>query len=116
MEPAALAPPRPGAAPSQPAGHEQALAWFEAEHQVLLAAVALAAGSGFDSHAWQLPWAMASFLRTRGHWQEWAATQRTALAAATRHSRRSTAEIEPHDGAVTLSGRGLAGRVLCWHE
>ncbi len=83
-EPLVLAPPRPGAAAAHPADHRQALAWFEAEHQVLLAAVTLAAESGFDTHAWQLPWAMASFLQARGHWQERAATQRTALAAATR--------------------------------
>jgi DNA-binding SARP family transcriptional activator/tetratricopeptide (TPR) repeat protein len=83
-EPVALAPPRPGVAAGQPADSSQALAWFEAEHQVLLAAVALAAQSGFDVHAWQLPWAMAPFLHKRGHWHEWAATQRTALAAATR--------------------------------
>jgi tetratricopeptide (TPR) repeat protein/transcriptional regulator with XRE-family HTH domain len=83
-EPVALIPPRPGAAASQPADHRQALAWFQAEHQVLLAAVTLAAGSGFDAHAWQLPWAMAPFLQARGHYQECAATQRTALAAATR--------------------------------
>jgi tetratricopeptide (TPR) repeat protein len=82
--PIVLAPPRPGAAAAQPADHRQAMAWFEAEHQVLLAAVAVAAGSGFDAHAWQLPWAMASFLGIRGHGQEWAAVQRTALAAATR--------------------------------
>jgi tetratricopeptide (TPR) repeat protein len=84
QEPVALAPPRPGAAAGQPADRQQALAWFEAEHQVLLAAVALAAGSGFDIHAWQLPWAMAPFLQNRGYWQEWAATQRTALGAAIR--------------------------------
>jgi DNA-binding SARP family transcriptional activator/tetratricopeptide (TPR) repeat protein len=83
-EPVVLAPPRQGAAAGQPVDRSQALAWFEAEHQVLLAAVTLAAGSGFDSHAWQLPWAMASFLQIRGHWQDCAATQRTALAAATR--------------------------------
>jgi tetratricopeptide (TPR) repeat protein/transcriptional regulator with XRE-family HTH domain len=83
-EPVVLAPPRPGVAPGRPADKLQAMAWFEAEHRVLLAAVSLAAGSGFDAHAWQLPWAMASFLQARGHWQEWAATQRTALAAATR--------------------------------
>src|SRR5262249_4598377 len=47
-------------------------------------AVTLAAESGFDAHAWQLPWAMAPFWVTRGHYQEDAATQRTALAAATR--------------------------------
>ena len=83
-EPVVLAPPRPGAAPGQPADHRQALAWFEAEHQVLLAATALAAGSGSDVHAWQLPWAVAPFLHARGHWREWAMTQRTALAVATR--------------------------------
>jgi hypothetical protein len=49
----ALAPPRPGAAAEHPADHRQALAWFEAEHEVLLAAVTLAAGSGFDTDAWQ---------------------------------------------------------------
>jgi tetratricopeptide (TPR) repeat protein len=80
----ALAPPSPGAVPEQPADHRQAVAWFEAEHQVLLAAVTLADSSGFDTHAWQLPWAMTPFLHTRGHYQEWAAAQRTALAAATR--------------------------------
>jgi DNA-binding SARP family transcriptional activator len=99
MEPVAVAPPRPGTAPEQPADYPQTLAWFEAEHQVLLAALALAAESGFDAHAWQLPWAMESFLRVRGHWQEWAATQRTALAAATR--------LGDAD-AQALSGRLLA--------
>jgi DNA-binding SARP family transcriptional activator/tetratricopeptide (TPR) repeat protein len=84
MEPVALGAPRPGAAAGQPADQPQALAWFEAEHQVLLAGVALAAGSGFDVHAWQLAWAMTSFLQIRGHYQHGAATLRTALAAATR--------------------------------
>jgi tetratricopeptide (TPR) repeat protein len=83
-EPVVLAPLRPGAAAGQPADLQQALAWFEAEHQVLLATLTLAAGSGFDTHAWQLPWAMKNFLQARGYWQEWAATQRTALTAATR--------------------------------
>jgi tetratricopeptide (TPR) repeat protein/transcriptional regulator with XRE-family HTH domain len=84
MESVLLVPPRAGAAAGQPGDHRQADAWFEAEHQVLLGVITLAAGSGFDNYAWQLPWAMAPFLQTRGHWQEWAATQGTALAAATR--------------------------------
>jgi hypothetical protein len=84
FEPLTLVPPRPGTVPERPAGPRGALAWFDAEHLVLLGAVGLAAESGFDRHAWQLPWAMTPFLRKRGHWQEWAATQRTALAAATR--------------------------------
>jgi transcriptional regulator with XRE-family HTH domain/tetratricopeptide (TPR) repeat protein len=99
QEPVVLAPPRPGAAAAQHADYPQALAWFEAEYQVLLAAVILAAGSGSDAHAWQLPWAMASFLRARGHRQELAATQRSALAAATRLG---------DTAAQALSGRFLA--------
>jgi tetratricopeptide (TPR) repeat protein/transcriptional regulator with XRE-family HTH domain len=91
--------PRPGAAPGQPADFRQAMGWFEDEHQVLLAAISLAAGYGFDTHAWQLPWAVAPFLRACGHWQEWAATQRTALAAATRLDDAA---------AQALSGRLLA--------
>jgi DNA-binding SARP family transcriptional activator len=96
-EPVTLAPPRPGAAAEQPADQQQALAWFEAEHQVLLAAVSLTAGTG-SGHAWQLPWAMADFLQTRGHYQEWAATQRTALAAATRLG--------------DIAGQAVSGRLL----
>jgi tetratricopeptide (TPR) repeat protein/transcriptional regulator with XRE-family HTH domain len=94
----ALVPPSPGTVAEQPAGRRQALAWFEAEHQVLLAAVALADSTGFDAHAWQLPWAMMPSLDNRGHWQEQAATQRTALAAATR--------------AGDAVGRAISGRLL----
>jgi tetratricopeptide (TPR) repeat protein/transcriptional regulator with XRE-family HTH domain len=73
----------PGVAPERLDGHQQALAWFEAEHQVLLGCVSLAAESDSDACAWILPWAMTEFLDRRGHWHEWAATQHTALAAAT---------------------------------
>jgi tetratricopeptide (TPR) repeat protein/transcriptional regulator with XRE-family HTH domain len=99
QEPVALAPPRPGAAAGQPADCWRAMAWFEAEHQVLLTALTLAAESGLDSYAWQLPWAMTPYLQIRGHYQEWATTQRTALAAATRLS---------DTAAQALSGRLLA--------
>ncbi len=83
-QPIMFTPPRPGVAPEQPADHRQALAWFEAEHQVLLAAITLATGSGLAGHAWQLPWAMTPYQDARGYYQEWAASQRLALAAATR--------------------------------
>jgi tetratricopeptide (TPR) repeat protein/DNA-binding XRE family transcriptional regulator len=84
LEQITLPPPRPGTAPERLADYQQAMAWFEAEHSVLLAAIALAAASGSDSHAWQLPRVMAEFLYRRGHYRDWVATQRTALAAATR--------------------------------
>ena len=78
-----LTPPRTGVTPEPLGGNEQALAWFRAEHRVLLGAVALAAETGFGACAWQLPWCMATFLDWQGHWHDWVATQRVALAAVT---------------------------------
>jgi DNA-binding SARP family transcriptional activator/Tfp pilus assembly protein PilF len=105
-EPVVLAPPRPGAAPVQPASYGQALAWFEEEHQVLLAAVTLAAESGFEGHAWQLPWAMTPFLHTRGLWREWAATQRSALDAATRLGDAAAQAVSSRSLAVACTYLG----------
>jgi tetratricopeptide (TPR) repeat protein/transcriptional regulator with XRE-family HTH domain len=82
-DPIALDPPAAGVTPEHPAGHDQALAWFEAEHKALLAAVNLAEAAGLLGHAWQLPWVLADFLDRRGHWSDWAAVQRVAVAAAT---------------------------------
>jgi tetratricopeptide (TPR) repeat protein len=82
--PLALPTPGPGACPEQPGDHRQALAWFEAEHQVLLAAVALAAETGADTHAWQLPWAMKEYLLKRGYPYERITIFGIALAAAER--------------------------------
>ncbi len=62
----------------------QALAWFTAEHHVLLAAVEHAAGAGLDTHARHLAWALAEFLERRGHWPDLAAVGQVALAAAVR--------------------------------
>ncbi|HEY7266020.1 MAG TPA: tetratricopeptide repeat protein [Trebonia sp.] len=74
----------PGTVPEPLAHYSQAMTWFDAEHEVLSAAVMRAAGSGFDRHAWQLPWAMSDYLDRRGHWDERIAVFRTGLAAATR--------------------------------
>ena len=75
---------RPGVTPEHLTSRQLAQSWLEAEHDVLLCAVSLAGEAGFDAHAWQLPWAIANFLDWRGYWDEWAATQRTAVTAATR--------------------------------
>jgi tetratricopeptide (TPR) repeat protein/transcriptional regulator with XRE-family HTH domain len=79
-----LAGPAPGVTPEDLAGHAQALAWLDAEHRGLLAAVTLAADHSFDVHAWQLAFSLETFLYRRGCRDDWAATQRTALAAARR--------------------------------
>jgi tetratricopeptide (TPR) repeat protein len=80
-DPIPLTPPRPGTTPEHPADHERALAWFTAEHSVLLAAVDHAATTGFDAHTWQLAWTLFDFLDRRGLWHDWAATQQAAVAA-----------------------------------
>jgi hypothetical protein len=71
--------PEPGVTPESINGHTQALAWFTTEHQVLLAAIRYASSQGFDTHTWQLAWAMTTFLHRRGHWQDASVTQFAAL-------------------------------------
>jgi tetratricopeptide (TPR) repeat protein len=88
---------------SCPEDAQQARAWLEAERPNLTASITLAAESGFDRHAWQLPWFLATHLARRGYWNERVALQRTALAAATR--------LEDHAGQA-LSSRLLANAYL----
>jgi tetratricopeptide (TPR) repeat protein len=70
--------------PESPADHQRAMAWFSAEHPVLLAAARSAARTGQDTHAWQLAWALDTFLYRRGHWHDRAAVWAGALPAAER--------------------------------
>ena len=79
-----IAPPEPGVTSEHFVAQRQALAWFEAEHHVLLAAAALAAGTGFERHAWQLPLAIGDYLDAGVHWHELAGVARNGLDAATR--------------------------------
>jgi tetratricopeptide (TPR) repeat protein len=103
-EPVTPTPPQPGVAPEELADTAAALAWFEAEYAVLLAAVHLAAATGFLTHAWQLPSTLAEFFTRQGHWADWAATENTALRTAQRHrDRRGQAHAH----------RSL-GRALAW--
>jgi DNA-binding SARP family transcriptional activator len=74
--------------PERIADYGQAMAWFRAEHKVLLAVLALAVNAGYDTHAWQLPWTMVDFCEFSGHWHDWIATQRIAIAAARRLQHR----------------------------
>ena len=106
-----LAAARPGTEPESITDGGHALAWFEAEHQVLLAVITQAAAAGFDAHAWQLPWALADYFSRRGHWQDQITTQRTALAAA-RHLGDRAAQARAHHGlgcAQSVSSAGRAG-------
>ncbi|WP_229399975.1 ATP-binding protein [Micromonospora okii] len=105
--PIALADPAPGVTPQQLGDRAAALDWFGAEHRVLVAAVAHAADTGHDRHAWQLAAACVSFFDLRGHWHDWADTQKIALAAARRLGDRA-AEAHAHrflGGVATRFGR-----------
>ena len=97
-----------GVTPESPADHKQALAWFESEHAVLL--TALRQARGFDTHSWQLAWALAPFFEYQGHWRDWRDSQGMALEA----SRRLSDKL-----AQALSHRLLAGafvQLICYDE
>jgi DNA-binding SARP family transcriptional activator len=79
-----LAAPQAGVTPEDFTGHGQALAWFTAEHRVLLAAVDLADDGGFDTHACQLAWTLTTFFDRYGHWHDSATVQSAGLRAAKR--------------------------------
>ncbi|HEY2579932.1 MAG TPA: tetratricopeptide repeat protein [Streptosporangiaceae bacterium] len=105
-DPLVLPQPKPAVVPESFTGGNQALAWFEAEHRVLLAVIALAADAGFEDHAWQLTWATGRFLDRRGHWKDWHAALHIALAAAERRgSQAGQAHLHDHLGiAATRLG------------
>jgi DNA-binding SARP family transcriptional activator/tetratricopeptide (TPR) repeat protein len=79
----ALPPPAPGVALQSLEARGQALAWFEAEHKVLVAAITWAAEE-FAGHAMRLPLTLWPFLDRGGYWDECVTTGTTALAAARR--------------------------------
>jgi DNA-binding SARP family transcriptional activator len=80
--------PAPGAVSSAFVAPEDALAWFEAERPALLATIT-AERPDHDSQVWKLAYAMADYFGSSGHWQEWYAAQREAVAAAQRTGDRS---------------------------
>jgi hypothetical protein len=79
-----LTPIHPRVTPENHADHEHAMAWFTAEHHVLLAIIKRAASTGFDTATWQLAWTLWTFLHRRGHWHDQSVAQRAALTASKR--------------------------------
>jgi DNA-binding SARP family transcriptional activator/tetratricopeptide (TPR) repeat protein len=106
-DPISLPVPSTGPAAERLADDHAALSWFAAERSVLIAAVKLAAGAGFDTYTWQLAWTMTTFLERQGYWRDKAATQQAALAAAVRLADRR-AQADAHRGiALALIELGL---------
>jgi DNA-binding SARP family transcriptional activator/Tfp pilus assembly protein PilF len=77
-----LADPGPGVTRENPADAKHALSWFETEHAVLL--TILRQTCGFDTHSWQLAWAVAPYFGYQGYWRDRRDSQRIALDAARR--------------------------------
>jgi DNA-binding SARP family transcriptional activator len=72
-------------APGLPLADEaSALAWFDAEHAVLLAVSRLAEDEGWDRIVWQLAWTLNPFHRRRGHLHDDISVWQAGLAAAQR--------------------------------
>jgi len=105
----ALAPCQPGVAREELRSYQQAWSWAEAEYLVLLEMVPFAAKTGFAQHAWQLAWALETFLSRRGRWDELAQIQRVALGAA-RQAGDKTGQ------AHALCGVGWAGALQGRYE
>ena len=98
-----LAGPTPGVLPAEVTDKDQAAAWFDAELPVLLALIGYADANGFDTHAWQIPWALGPYLqparpvpRLRGH-------------PGGRAARRAAPRRPPGPGARALPARARAG-------
>jgi DNA-binding SARP family transcriptional activator/Tfp pilus assembly protein PilF len=83
-DPIALAPLPPLVTPETLADYRDAVAWLATERQVLLAALRQAVSYGFDTHVWQLAWAVTSYFDRHGHWYDAAASHEEGLKAARR--------------------------------
>ena len=103
-DPIAFPPVQPGVIVDEPPDHDHAMRWLTEELAGILAVVEHAAAAGFDAHAWKLAWVVAYFVERRGHWEQWAAAQHTALASARRlgdrvgqaHAHRSLGRVHVH--------------------
>ena len=71
---------RPDLLPSL-ANRADALVWFDAEYDNVLAAIGLAVENGFHSYTWQLAWTTSNFAYLTARWQEWIDTHTAALTA-----------------------------------
>jgi tetratricopeptide (TPR) repeat protein/transcriptional regulator with XRE-family HTH domain len=83
-DPLSFGEPSPGAVPEEPADYQAAMAWFEAEHRVLVAATRHAHACGHDLHAWTIAWTLQDYFYYRSYWRDRQEVSAIALAAAER--------------------------------
>jgi tetratricopeptide (TPR) repeat protein len=102
-----LAPLEPGVCLVQLTDRTAATSFMASEHRNLLAGVRYATDAGFHAHALQGAWAMDTFHRSNGYWQEAIDAGHCALAAA-KCLGDVVARAQAHRGiapAFTMSGR-----------
>ncbi|MEU8616161.1 tetratricopeptide repeat protein, partial [Actinoplanes sp. NPDC048791] len=80
--PLSLDHPADGARPEPLDDLKTALSWLRNEREALLAAVRQAKDEGLDAQAWQLSWALDTFLNEQGRWDDEGAAWAVALQAA----------------------------------
>ena len=92
-----------------------ALAWFEAEPQVLIVGITQAADAGLDAPAWQLGWSVWLFFDRERYWHDQVAIQRIAIAAAGRLGNRARQAHAYRDLGCTYGrlGQLAEARELC---
>jgi tetratricopeptide (TPR) repeat protein len=81
-----------------------ALAWLETERSILLATLRQARGDGLDRYAWQLSWALDTFLCEQRRWTDESAAWAVALQAAT-SLMDPAATAQAHRFLGTVAGR-----------
>lgn len=111
-----LDPPEAAWPPLGFAGHAEALAWYEAEHANLTAAVRLAAETGEDVLAWKLSLSLHPFFALRRYWGECVAAHETGLAAARRLGDWEAEALELGALGVAYAPQGNEERALDCHR
>ncbi|WP_405087354.1 ATP-binding protein [Microbispora sp. NBC_01389] len=89
--PMALGTPVDGAEPKPVLDLTAAVQWLKTEYAVLLAALRQAEEEGMHRHAWQLSWALDTFLNDERRWHDEGAAWAVALRAATAMTDRPAA-------------------------
>ncbi|MGW0590120.1 ATP-binding protein [Streptosporangium sp. NPDC002607] len=102
--PMTLGAPADGAEPKRVFDLPAALAWLKTEQAVLLTALRQAEEEGMHRHAWQLSWALDTFLNDQRRWHDEGAAWAVALRAATAMTDRPAA-AHAHRFLSAVNGR-----------
>jgi tetratricopeptide (TPR) repeat protein len=116
--------PRPGVMTTEIADPGEAALWFATEAPVLLALIDYADVTGFDVHAWQIPWTLSVYFIRRGRLPDYLATQTTAVAAASRlgnpvalaHSHYRLAHAQSYRGENEASWQNVQRALALFRE